>query len=499
MNLGGPPIGTSFLDLLRNFETNPSNVPLPLPNDNTFEADNDFGFDEPNSQYSEDTDITLWSIAQNGEFKVYESKSSLWLAKCKTLGDGGESSTTMHYTPRCVWYVCAIKKKNHHMWRITRWVDEHNCFGSYIGNNNRNLNSATIASYILHSIQKDVEYPVKQIQADIKNSLNVDVSYWKAWHGRRKAIETIYGTWESNFAELPKYITALKSSNPNTVMNWFHNPNGSSDVVTFKGKMLVAVTKDANNNILPIAYAIVDEESAHSWCWFFYQFRHFVAQDRQLCVISDRHQGIIHAMTNLEEWKEPLAYHRFCLRHIRSNLMKRSQWCLLYDKSRRWGFLTTNISESMNNALRGARQLLIKACIDLTFNRTVQLFRKHSDIAMNCNTPLPSRMWRLFVKRETHAQSHNLTEFDYNEASSDNNTPGYWHPRTQGHPDCITLGQRLSHFDLLSPTQPVQIATILGHRLDRIHPSSGFIILRHWPVQAQAFLVHQAIRVQDLV
>ena len=34
---------------------------------------------------------------------------------------------------------------------------------------------------------------------------------------------------------------------------------------------------------------------------------------------------------------------------------------------------------------------------------------------MNCNTPLPSRMWRLFRKRDTSAQSHTLTEFNYNE------------------------------------------------------------------------------------
>ncbi|KAI3779089.1 hypothetical protein L2E82_08571 [Cichorium intybus] len=561
---------TGFVDLLRNFDvseqtqsqvTNPSNVAFPLPNNDRFEAADDFGFDDPNSQCSEDnvsksvsdvgddsddlnetpvvnfmndigdegdddiTDlpdtihmdvwnesenkirlgmqfesredvkkaVTLWSIAQNREFKVYESKSRLWVAKCKTLGREEESSNIAFNTPHYTWYVRAVKKKNHHMWKITRWVGTHNCFGSCIGNNNRNLNSEIIASYVIHSIKKDVAYPVKQIQADIKNSLNVNVSYGKAWHGRRRAIENIYGTWESNFAELPKYIAALQASNPSTIVKWFHETNNSSSHVatfkyifwafgpaidafqlcrpvisvdgchlkgSYKGKMLVAVTKDANNSILPIAYAIVDEETSHSWCWFLYQFRHYVAQDRQLCVISDRHQGIIHAMTNLEEWKEPLAYHRFCLRHIRSNLMKKynnmslkrfcwamgsttqkrkfvkyikeiksinpeawqylrqihkSQWCLLYDANHRWGFLTTNISESMNNALRGARQLPIRACIDLTFNRTVQLFRKHSANAMNCNTPLPSRMWRLFHKRETRAQSHSLTEFDYNE------------------------------------------------------------------------------------
>nr|XP_043621865.1 uncharacterized protein LOC122593508 [Erigeron canadensis] len=229
---------------------------------------------------------------------------------------------------------------------------------------------------------------------------------------------------------------------------------------SYMGKLLIAVTKDANNNILPIAYVIVDEETSHSWCWFLYNFRLFVARDRQLCVISDRHKGIAHAMTNLDEWKETLAYHCFCLRHVRSNFIKRyenlslkrfcwaigsttqerkflgykrqikeinieawhyleqidkSKWCLLFDENHRWGCLTTNISESINNALRGARQLPIKACINLTFNRTVQLFRKHSEIAMNCNTPLPSRMWRVFNNHDTRAQSHQFSEFKYTE------------------------------------------------------------------------------------
>lgn len=113
-------------------------------------------------------------------------------------------------------------------------MDAYNCFGSCRGNDNRSLNSTTLAFYIIHSIEKDIAYPLKHIQADIKNILNVDVSYWKAWHGRRKAIKNIYGTWESNFAELPKYIATLQTSNPNTIVKWFHNPNGSSHVATFK-------------------------------------------------------------------------------------------------------------------------------------------------------------------------------------------------------------------------------------------------------------------------
>ena len=88
---------------------------------------------------------------------------------------------------------------------------------------------------------------------------------------------------------------------------------------------MTAITKDANNYIFPLAYAIVDEETVESWSWFFEHLRWYVANnnDRQLCVISDRHNGIVNAMNYLDDWKEPLAYHRYCLRHVRSNFMKR--------------------------------------------------------------------------------------------------------------------------------------------------------------------------------
>lgn len=47
----------------------------------------------------------------------------------------------------------------------------------------RILNHITILSHIVHSIRKDVAYQLKHMQSDIKNSLNINVSYQKAWHG----------------------------------------------------------------------------------------------------------------------------------------------------------------------------------------------------------------------------------------------------------------------------------------------------------------------------
>ena len=70
---------------------------------------------------------------------------------------------------------------------------------------------------------------------------------------------------------------------------------------------MIAVSKNANNYILPMAYAIVDEETNESWSWFFQQFHEHVRSSSmgKLCVISDRHKGIVNVMENFEDWREP--------------------------------------------------------------------------------------------------------------------------------------------------------------------------------------------------
>ncbi|XP_022042179.1 uncharacterized protein LOC110944843 [Helianthus annuus] len=209
---------------------------------------------------------------------------------------------------------------------------------------------------------------------------------------------------------------------------------------------------------MPIAYALVDEETVHSWCWFFQNLKQYVIQTRKICVISDRHAGIIHAMENLEDWMEPRAYHRYCLRHVRSNFSSRfsmkylrklcwmigsttqsqkyrwavqemrmykeeawdylnntdkSKWTLRHDhRHRRWGNLTTNISESMNNVLRQARLLPIKVLIRFTFTKDVSEYVRHTQLAARCNSPLPPRIWSRFNKLYSVAMQHEVSMYD---------------------------------------------------------------------------------------
>ncbi|CAA0833348.1 Unknown protein, partial [Striga hermonthica] len=86
-------------------------------------------------------------------------------------------------------------------------------------NDHKNVTATMISNLLLPKIQKQVTYSVEMVQADVKSAWSVDVSYKKAWHGRKKAIERLYGTCESNFAQLPQFFAA-EGANPGTVVEW---------------------------------------------------------------------------------------------------------------------------------------------------------------------------------------------------------------------------------------------------------------------------------------
>lgn len=59
-----------------------------------------------------------------------------------------------------------------------------------------------------------------------------------------------------------------------------------------KGELLTAMGRDANNQMYPIAWAVVDVENKNKWCWFLSLLvddLNFV-NGEGLAVISDSHK-----------------------------------------------------------------------------------------------------------------------------------------------------------------------------------------------------------------
>ncbi|XP_073024245.1 uncharacterized protein [Primulina eburnea] len=110
-------------------------------------------------------------------------------------------------------------------------------------------------------------------------------------------MEIAYGTWESSIQLLSKNMYALSKYNSGTAVQWKHlraNTEMSKTLnyifwafmpcvdgfrhcrkiisfddthlyTKYKHKMLIAVTLDANNQVIPLAFAIVDEETSDFW------------------------------------------------------------------------------------------------------------------------------------------------------------------------------------------------------------------------------------------
>ena len=81
---------------------------------------------------------------------------------------------------------------------------------------------------------------------------------------------------------------------------------------------------DGNNQLFPLKFSITEGENIDSWGGFLACIRNRVTQRTGICVISDRHLGIMAAMIDPHiGWTTPSAYHKICMRHLASNFMTR--------------------------------------------------------------------------------------------------------------------------------------------------------------------------------
>ena len=90
----------------------------------------------------------------------------------------------------------------------------------------------------------------------------------------------------------------------------------------YKGTLMIVMGYNGNNQLFPLAFALTDGENIDRWGWFLACIRTTITHRRGLCAISDRHPGIMAAMSDVHlGWSEPYTYHRVCMHHLASNFM----------------------------------------------------------------------------------------------------------------------------------------------------------------------------------
>ncbi|XP_075478575.1 uncharacterized protein LOC142519439 [Primulina tabacum] len=445
------------------------------------------------------------------EYIVVESSPTIWKVKCKNWSEGGN----------CGWGLRASFKKSLGYFIITKYGGDHTCMSTQVGIDHHNLDVNMIANTLLGIVRCDPAYEIKYVRESIKEKYGYDISYAKAWQSLKRAVELVYGTWESSVTLLPKYMGALSKYNPGTVVEcnhlrpydhphkvlnfvfWAFRPcidgfrhcrnvisvDGTHMYTKYKHKLLIAVTLDANNQVFPLAFALVDEENYESWHWFLGNVAQHVTRGCSgVCLISDRHAGITSAVQDLPDFRPPLGVHRFCLRHVCSNFNSRfknihlkdlcweagiqhqvskfnatmeaiktnnaaaftylsnipkEKWSLALDGGWRRGIMTTNMSECINRVLKGARRLPITAIVEMSFQRCVQYFiqrRARSDKMLEKNQPWTDYAYSKFDMWSKNSIEHRVVRFDQRDKTASVATGG--RPGRQHHVQAVNISTR---------------------------------------------------------
>ena len=347
--------------------------------------------------------------------------------------------------------------------------------------------SITLELYIREDISRTI--------ATLRSFLHVKHDHWashyKVWNAKQKVVAAIYGDFNESYAELPQFLAALKDADPTIVTELKCDHRGVPGTCTFncafwafgsciegfkhcrsvisidathlygkyKGKLLIAMATDANNEVYPLAFAIVESKSKETWGWFLACLKRFVTDRTNLCIIFDRHSGIKACFddTSMTLLQPPQAHHRYCLCHVANNVNtkwkiselknlvwraasanqvkkfeatlelirnvkpiahryleaeNKEKWTLAHDGGCRYGAMTTSLSECFNGVLKGTRSLLITAMVRFTFFKVNSYFDTCRNLTLDQLEA--SQEWckyamDKFEKNQTKAKDHMVT------------------------------------------------------------------------------------------
>ncbi|XP_058202944.1 uncharacterized protein LOC131317406 [Rhododendron vialii] len=118
-----------------------------------------------------------------------------------------------------------------------------------------------------------------------------------------------------------------------------------------------AVGRDDNNQMYPIAMAVVESELKDSWTWFLELLTYVIGkpEDKGWIFISDGQKGLTESMNLLF----PGVVHRYCMRHMYSNFQKVHKGKELEDLM--WGAASAYTVPEFRAKMMEARVVVVKA------------------------------------------------------------------------------------------------------------------------------------------
>ncbi|GJS17730.1 hypothetical protein Tco_0412202 [Tanacetum coccineum] len=228
---------------------------------------------------------------------------------------------------------------------------EHKCSRNY------NLGSLVTYKWIAHQFAKEIIndpfMPYIKLKDAIRQKFMIDVSIGQCKRAKQSSLYDHEGGLIEHYGRLCDYRQALLNSNPGSTCRLYVEETGCGKSYfkrfyicfkgmkdgwlegcrrvigldgcflkhTCRGELLTAMGRDANNQMYPIAWAVVRVENSENWGWFLALLHDDLKlqQGTGLTLISDGHKGLHDAV---RDWL-PNSEHRKCTRHIYANFKKK--------------------------------------------------------------------------------------------------------------------------------------------------------------------------------
>ncbi|CAI9293941.1 unnamed protein product [Lactuca saligna] len=256
--------------------------------------------------------------------------------------------------PTCPFCLYASWMKEEHTFQIKSLITEHNYSRAF------KLGSIVTYKWIGKEFVNDVlEIPklsLRKMKALVSTRYNINVSVGQCWNAKKLALSKVERCLKEQYAKLWDYATKIRRANLGSHVEVFLEPQPDNTVVfdrfyvifkgvvdvwldgcrkvigvdgcflkgVCRGELLSAVGRDANNNIYPLAWAVVNVENKMTWKWFLENLMEDIGgggwrNGHGITILSDGHKGLFEALKE----RLPNVEHRLCARHILADFHKK--------------------------------------------------------------------------------------------------------------------------------------------------------------------------------
>ncbi|KAL2923076.1 RNA-directed RNA polymerase L, partial [Bienertia sinuspersici] len=264
----------------------------------------------------EDINNYMAKLYRNEEsgFSIVVEKASNWVYTVRCSDE------------RCSWRLHGSKLADGVTWAIKSIIgSEHTCLG--LQKTNPMVSTKWAKKVLLEDIRENENIPAKCLNRKLFERFGVQMTKSSLYRMKAQALIEIHGGFNVSYSYLPNYCEVIKSTNPSSVAHCTCNPvehperplsfncifisfKGCLDGVVggcrgligvdgtflkgnYDGILLSTIALDGNNEMFPLAWAVVSCEDERNWKFFIHHLKTLLQNTERgdnWCIISDRHK-----------------------------------------------------------------------------------------------------------------------------------------------------------------------------------------------------------------